>query len=193
MEPPQEAARQKYGVEARVSQHPEPFEDAPFHSFRYQADFYPSFLAPASATIQLTKHGGYLTWTLYAPNMANVVTFTDSVTLSGADMRRLFASLDSSSVLTMTTQQQLGTDGIFVHNRVWQDTLHNTFRFWSPRKQRNPAQHRVAVAILDIVRRKVRAPQAQEYGESLEQYFDLGLPCKVVRTNPCEVRLAVGG
>jgi hypothetical protein len=44
-------------------------------------------------------------------------------------------------------------------------------------------------AVLGLCQRKFTAPKQQAYFESLEQYFDFGLPCKVTSTEPFEVRI----
>jgi hypothetical protein len=92
-------------------------------------------------------------------------------------------------MLKMTSKEQQGTDGITVYNTVVQDSASNKFTFWSPRKNSAPQEHRLVEAVLGLAQRKFTTQKEQEYFESLEQYFDFGLPCKVTRTDPFEVRI----
>nr|GFC90409.1 hypothetical protein [Tanacetum cinerariifolium] len=111
----------------------------------------------------------------------------DSAHLSSADLTFFFSKLDSIPVLKMRTKEQLGTDGITVYNTISRDSVQNKFQFWSPRKASAPQEHKLVEAVLGLARRKFTTQQEQEYFESLEQYFDFGLPCKVTSTNPFEV------
>ena len=119
-----------------------------------------------------------------------VISFADSATLTKDDINYFFTAVDSLSVLKMKSPEYPGgTDGITVYNNITLDTSRNEFKFWSPRRNRNPQEHKLVEAILALSRRKFAMLKQQEYFESLEQYFDFGLPCKITSTNPLEVRV----
>jgi hypothetical protein len=82
-----------------------------------------------------------------------------------------------------------GSDEMTVYNTVSQDSLSNKFKCWSPRKDSAPQEHKLVEAVLGLCQRKFTAPQQQAYVESLEQYYNFGLPCRVTSTEPFEVRL----
>lgn len=120
------------------------------------------------------------------------VLFADSAALGKDDVRFFFAALDGVPLFKMATQESYGLDGITVYNVVSQDSLHNKFKFWSPRKKGNPQEHHLVEALIGLSRRKFKSLKQQAYFESLEQYFDFGLPCRVTSTKPFEVRIYGG-
>ena len=119
-----------------------------------------------------------------------VLTFADSATLTKHDINYFLTAVDSLPVLKMKSPEYPGgTDGITVYNNITLDTSRNEFKFWSPRRDRNPQEHKLVESILGLSRRKFATLKQQEYFESLEQYFDFGLPCKITSTSPFEVRI----
>ena len=92
----------------------------------------------------------------------------------------------------MVTREQLGLDGITVYNTISQESAQNKFKFWSPRKNSAPQEHKLVEAVLGLCQRKFTTQKEQEYFESLEQSFDFGLPCKITSTDPFEVRMYGG-
>lgn len=160
------------------------------HSFSYQGEFAPSFLSPCTISITTKDNGGLIKLLTYKyGNNSKTVSLADSANLSPADLDFFFTKLDSVPVLNMVTNKQLGLDGITVYNTVLKDGISNKFEFWSPRKTQNPQEHKVVEAVLGLARRTLTAQKEQEYFESLEQYFDFGLPCKITSTDPFEVRI----
>jgi hypothetical protein len=160
------------------------------HSFSYQGEYYPSFMPPCTISIIAKGKSAHLWLSVFQyRDTVTTLSFATSATLSPADLTFFFAKLDSVPVLRMGTKEQVGPDGITVYNTVSQDSVSNKFKFWSPRKDSAPQEHKLVEAVLGLCQRKFTAPQQQAYVESLEQYFDFGLPCKVTRTDPFEVRL----
>lgn len=154
-------------------------------SFVYQGDFYPAFLPTATFVIRTHQEAGQLKLTRYKSRSSRE-QLVDSVALTERELRTFFSALDSVPLLKMTTKEQAGTDGITVENSVSRNGVHNHFRFWSPKK---PSQeHQLVEAVLGLARRKFLQPQ-KAYFESLEEYFDFGLPCEITSTDPYEVRI----
>ncbi len=169
----------------------EPAQHGRQYQFHYRGEYYPSFMPPCVISIVARDSTQRMTLRAYDDRRATPVTIVqDSAHLSSADLTLFFSKLDSIPVLKMRTkEQQLGTDGITVYNAISRDSVQNKFRFWSPRKHSSPQEHKLVEAVLGLARRKFTTQQEQEYFESLEQYFDFGLPCKIVSTNPFEVRM----
>jgi hypothetical protein len=165
-------------------------QEAKIPSFSYQGEYYPSFMAPCTISIVAKGKSAHLWLSVFQyRDTVTTLSFATSAALSPADLAFFFAKLDRVPVLRMGTKEQIGTDGITVYNTVSQDSLTNKFKFWSPRKASAPQEHKLVEAVLGLCQRKFTAPQQQVYLESLEQYFDFGLPCKVTSTEPFEVRL----
>jgi hypothetical protein len=162
-------------------------------SFLYQGDFFPAFLPAATFAIQSAQGAGQLKLTRYQwpdrqhPGVHQQVLFADSISLTENDLRNFFGALDSVPLLKMTTKQQLGMDGIDVENRVLRNGVSNHFRFWSPKKP--SPEHKLIEAVLGLARRKFPLLPQKVYVESLEEYFDFGLPCEIISTRPWEVRI----
>jgi hypothetical protein len=155
-------------------------------SFVYRGDFYPAFLPTATFVIQTHQEAGQLKLTRYKSRSSRE-QLVDSVTLTESELRTFFSALDSVPLLKMATKEQVGADGIDVENSVSHNGLHNHFRFWSPRK---PSQeHKLVEAVLGLARRKFLLQPQKAYFESLEEYFDFGLPCEITSTDPYEVRI----
>jgi hypothetical protein len=168
----------------------EPAQHGKQYQFRYRGEYYPSFMPPCIITIVARDSTQRITLRAYDDHRATPVTIVqDSAHLSSADLTFFFSKLDSIPVLKMRTKEQLGMDGITVYNTISRDSAQNKFQFWSPRKDNAPQEHKLVEAVLGLARRKFTTQQEQEYFESLEQYFDFGLPCKVTSTNPFEVRM----
>jgi hypothetical protein len=160
------------------------------HSFSYQGDYYPSFLPSSTISIMTTPDVQRMWLSIYQyRDTVKTLTLATSAALSPADQAFFATKLAGVPVLKMRTKEQLGTDGITVYNTISRDSVQNKFHFWSPRKASAPQEHKLVEAVLGLARRKFTTQQEQEYFESLEQYFDFGLPCKVTSTNPFEVRM----
>lgn len=158
--------------------------------FAYYTDFSPSFMP--SCRISIIKKGEIGQLKLIVYNFRDTsrtlrVAYADSVVLKDSDFNYFFNTLDSISLMTMKTDSSMGLDGIGVQNTCYQDTIKNTFYFWSPNK--GSKEHKIVEAVIGLTRQKFTSMKQQEYFESLEQYFDFGLPCKKISDNPYEVRI----
>jgi len=159
-------------------------------TYSYQVSFHPSFMPPCVVAVKATDYKGVITLTNYKETATELVTSSvDSALLAQDDVKFLDAGLSSIPLFEMITKESTGTDGITVENVVSRGQLENKFSFWSPSKSREPQQHRIVEVILGLSRRKFTTLKHQEYFESLEQYFDFGLPCKIISTSPFEVRI----
>jgi hypothetical protein len=169
----------------------EPKQEAKKYSFSYRGEYYPSFMPPCIITIVARDSINRISLRAYDDRRGTPITILkDSTSLSPADLAFFFTKLDSIRVLKLGTgNYPPGTDGITVYNTISQDSTERKFKFWSPRKDRSPQEHKLVEAVLGLSRRKFTAPKEQEYFESLEQYFDFGLPCKITSTDPFEVRI----
>lgn len=157
----------------------------------YHGDFYPSFMPSSKFDIAIRNGEGRIKLGVYHYiDTTEVISFADSATLTKDDINYFFTAVDSLPVLKMKSPEYPGgTDGITVYNNITLDTSRNEFKFWSPRRNRNPQEHKLVEAILGLSRRKFATLKQQEYFESLEQYFDFGLPCKIISNRPFEVRI----
>ena len=159
-------------------------------AFAYQGEFYPSFMHSCAFAIKTNDGAGRIKLTVFNDrDSLRTAVFADSAALNGDDVRFFFTVLDSVPLFKMATKESYGLDGITVYNVVSQDSLHNKFKFWSPRKKGAPQEHKLVEAVIGLSRRKFTSLKQQEYFESLEQYFDFGLPCRVTSTEPFEVRI----
>lgn len=158
-------------------------------SFRYQGEFYPSFMPECRISIQANKGVGQIKLTIAKDLESETAVALDSLSLNATDLALFYTSLDSVRLLESVTNTSYppGTDGITVYNTVTQDGKQSKFHFWSPR--RNSSEHRVVDAVMGLARRKFISQRLQEYFEDLEQYFDHPLPCKINNTSPLEVRI----
>jgi hypothetical protein len=172
----------------------EPKQEAKKYSFSYRGEYYPSFMPPCIITIVARDSINRISLRAYDDRRATPVTIlTDSANLSPADLTFFFTKLKGVPVLTLgNTDYPPGTDGITVYNTISQDSIEHKFKFWSPRKTRAPQEHKLVEAVLGLSRRKFTTQKEQEYFESLEQYFDFGLPCKITSLNPFELRMYGG-
>ena len=163
------------------------------HSFSYQGDYYPSFLPSCTISITTTPDVQRMWFSIYQyRDTVKTLTLATSAVISSADQAFFATKLAGVPVLKMISKEQQGTDGITVYNKVVQDSASNKFTFWSPRKNSAPQEHQLVEAVLGLARRKFTTQKEQEYFESLEQYFDFGLPCKITSTDPFEVRIYGG-
>jgi hypothetical protein len=162
-------------------------------SFVYVGQFEPSFLEDATFVVRSQRGTGRLRWTRYhrpePTDTLRYAVFADSVALTPEDLQGFFTALDSVPLLTLRTKDRLQLDGIRVQNAVAQDGARNAFRFQSPTKADDPAEHRLVEAVLGLARRKFRTLPERDYLERLEGYFDFGLPCEITATAPFEVRV----
>lgn len=162
-------------------------------AFAYQGEFYPSFMHSCTFVIKTNDGAGRLKMTVFNDrDSLRPALFADSAALNKDDLRFFFTALDSVQLFKMATKESYGLDGITVYNVVSQDSLHNKFKFWSPRKKGAPQEHKLVEAVIGLFRRKFTSLKQQKYFELLEQYFDFGLPCRVTSTEPFEVRIYGG-
>lgn len=160
------------------------------HAFAYLGEFYPSFMPSCTFVIKTNDGTGRIKLTVFNDrDSLRTALSADSATLDKDDLRFFFTVLDSVPLFKMATKESYGLDGITVYNVVSQDSMHNKFKFWSPRKKGNPQEHKLVEAVIGLSRRKFTSLKQQEYFESLEQYFDFGLPCRITSTEPFEVRI----
>jgi hypothetical protein len=89
--------------------------------------------------------------------------------------------------MKMKSNRSMALDGIGIQNTYLQDIHKNEFYFSSPNK--GSKEHQIVEAVIGLSKRKLTKKNAQEYFESLEQYFDFGLPCQKIRDKPYEVRI----
>lgn len=169
----------------------EPKQEVKKYSFSYRGEYYPSFMPPCIITIVARDSINRISLRTYDDRRETPITILkDSTSLSPADLTFFFNNLDSIRVHKLGTgNYPPGTDGITVYNTISQDTTEYKFKFWSPSKAREPQEHKLVEAVLGLSQRKFTAQKEQEYFESLEQYFDFGLPCKITSTDPFEVRI----
>jgi hypothetical protein len=169
----------------------EPKQEVKKYSFSYRGEYYPSFMPPCIISIVARDSTNRIKLRAYDDRRATPITILeDSASLSPADLTFFFSKVDSVLVGKLgTSDYPPGTDGITVYNTISQDSTARKFKFWSPRKNRSPQEHKLVEAVLGLSRRKFTASKEQEYFESLEQYFDFGLPCKIISTDPFEVRM----
>ncbi|MCB9174367.1 MAG: hypothetical protein H6589_07145 [Flavobacteriales bacterium] len=158
--------------------------------FAYYADFGPSFMPSCRISIIRKDKIGQIKLTVY--NFRDTsrtlrINYADSVELTESDFKYFFNTLDTISLMKMKSDSSMGFDGIGVHNTCYQDSIKNSFYFWSPNK--GSKEHKIVEAVIGLSRQKFTAMKYQEYFESLEQYFDFGLPCKKISDNPYEVRI----
>lgn len=160
------------------------------HSFSYQGEYYPSFIPSCTISITATPDVQRIWLSVYQyRDTVKTLTLARSAALTPADLAFFRTKLAGVPVLKMVTKAQQGTDGITVDNTVVQDSATNKFSFWSPRKDSAPQEHQLVEAVLGLAQRKFTTQKEQEYFESLEQYFDFGLPCRITSTDPFEVRM----
>lgn len=163
----------------------------PPNYFAYYADFLPSFMEPCRIEIVSKTNIGRMKITVFKPTKQDrEILFTDSTVLDKVDLNSFFNTLDSISLLKFKPgKENMGLDGIKVYNTVYSDSATNEFKFWSPRKTTEPKEHKIVEAVIELARKKFYTLRHQEYFESLEQYFDYGLPCKIISQNPYEIRI----
>jgi hypothetical protein len=169
----------------------EPKQEVKKYSFAYRGEYYPAFMPSCLITIVARDSVNRIHLRAEDDHRATPITILDdSTSLSPADLTFFFAKLDSLSVRKLgTSDYPPGMDGITVYTTISQGSTQHKFKSWSPRKHRAPQEHKLIEAVLGLSRRKFTALKEQEYFESLEQYFDFGLPCKITSTDPFEVRI----
>lgn len=158
--------------------------------FAYYVDFDPSFMPSCRISIIKKDKIGQIKLTVYnfrETSRTLGINYADSVVLTESDFKYFFNTLDTISLIKMKSDSSMGCDGIGVHNTFYQDSIKNAFYFWSPNK--GSKEHKIIEAVIGLSRRKFTGMKYQEYFESLEQYFDFGLPCKKISDNPYEVRI----
>jgi len=132
---------------------------------------------------------GELKLTIYEiKDTSRTVALTDSVKLNKGDFDDFFRKLgDEVNLLETKSNPESGLDGIGVNNFVRNGNEHNEFHFWSPRK--GTSEHKIIETWMRLVRNHFTALKHIEYFESLEQYFDFPLPCRITSRDPWEVRI----
>jgi len=158
--------------------------------FAYYADFGPAFMPSCRISIIKNDKIGQIKLTVF--NFRDTsrtlrINYVDSVVLTESDFKYFFNTLDTISLMKMKSDSSMGFDGIGVNNTCYQDSIKNAFYFWSPNK--GSKEHKIVEAVIGLSRQKFTAMKCQEYFESLEQYFDFGLPCKKISDNLYEVRI----
>jgi hypothetical protein len=156
--------------------------------FEYHTKFSPAFFNSCQISISRKNNIGQLKLTVY--NFIDTTensSFSDSAVLSASDFNFFFHKLGSISLMKMKSNRSMALDGIGVQNTYLQDTHKNEFYFSSPNK--GSTEHQIVEAVIGLSKRKLTKKNAQEYFESLEQYFDFGLPCQKIRDKPYEVRI----
>ncbi len=157
-------------------------------NFEYHTTFSPAFFNSCQISISRKNNIGQLKLTVY--NFIDTTenfSFSDSAVLSASDFNFFFHKLGSISLMKMKSNRSMALDGIGVQNTYLQDIHKNSFYFSSPNK--GSKEHQIVEAVFDLSKRKLTKKNAQEYFESLEQYFDFGLPCEKIRDKPYEVRI----
>jgi hypothetical protein len=160
-------------------------------NFEYHTKFSPAFFNSCQISISRKNNIGQLKLTVY--NFIDTTgnsSFSDSAVLSASDFNFFFHKLGSISLMKMKSNRSMALDGIGVQNTYLQDTHKNGFYFSSPNK--GSKEHQIVEAVIGLSKRKLTKKNAQEYFESLEQYFDFGLPCKKISEKPYEVRIYGG-
>ena len=158
--------------------------------FAYYADFAPSFMPSCRISIIKKDRIGQIKLTVFNfidTSGTTRINYVDSLELTESDFKYFFNTLDTISLMKMKSDSSIGLDGIVVNNTCYKDSIKNTFYFWSPNK--GSKEHKIVEAVVGLSRQKFKAIKYQEYFESLEQYFDFGLPCKKINDSPYEVRI----
>lgn len=154
--------------------------------FEYYTKFSPAFLHSCKISISKKNNIGQIKLTVFNFLDTNL-SFSDSAVLSASDFNFFFRKLGSISLMKMKSNRSMALDGIGVHNTYLQDNRKNQFYFSSPIK--GSKEHQIVEAVIGLSQFDLTDTKSQEYLESLEQYFDFGLPCKKISDKPYEVRI----
>jgi hypothetical protein len=125
----------------------------------------------------------YTTW----QDIPHLIIYRDSVLLSEEDFELFFNLLDTIQILKLQPNENYGMDGITVVNKIKINEDSVQFKFWSPYKE--APEQRLVEAIFALCRNRFKDELFQEYFETLEQYFNFGLPCKIISKAPLEIRI----
>ena len=178
--------------------------------FAYYVSFSPAFLQSSRISIIRENGKGLIKFTVFkfyenSTVVTNVykgypqiffndttrkvrkIDYSDSTALSQADFKYFFTTLGNISLIKMESDSTFGFDGIAIFNICYQGKDKNVFFYWSPRK--GSKGHKIVEAVIGLSRLKFTSKKYTEYFESLEQYFEFGLPCKKISENPFEVRI----
>lgn len=156
--------------------------------FNYRIEFSPSFMPPC--TMEISESGSTAQFKVTIHELKDTtltIGLLDSVNLTKSDLDSFFRGLGDIDLLQAKTDENQGLDGIRVRNFVSKGEKHNEFYFWSPRKETK--EHKIVEALVELSRKKFTDLKHTEYFESLEQYFDFPLPCKITSKDPWEVRI----
>ena len=159
--------------------------------FEYHMKFSPAFFNSCKISISKKNNRGQIKLTVFNfIDTTRNLSFSDSAVLSASDFNFFFHKLGTISLMKMKSNRSMALDGIGVHNTYLQDNRKNQFYFSSPNK--GSKEHQIVEAVIGLSKRKLTKTNAQEYFESLEQYFDFGLPCEKISDKPYEVRIYGG-
>jgi hypothetical protein len=159
--------------------------------FEYHMKFSPAFFNSCKISINKKNNIGQINIAVFNfPGITEKVSFSDSAVLSASDFNFFFHKLGSISLMKMKSNRSMALDGIGVYNMYFQDNRKNQFYFSSPNK--GSKEHQIVEAVIGLSKRKLTKTNAQEYFESLEQYFDFGLPCEKISDKPYEVKIYGG-
>ena len=159
--------------------------------FEYYTKFSPAFFNSCKISISKKNNRGQIKLTVFNfIDTTRNLSFSDSAVLSASDFNFFFHKLGTISLMKMKSNRSMALDGIGVHNTYLQDNRKNQFYFSSPNK--GSKEHQIVEAVIGLSKRKLTKTNAQEYFESLEQYFDFGLPCEKISDKPYEVRIYGG-
>jgi hypothetical protein len=177
--------------------------------FYYKGDFYPSFMEKCVVTICKNDTASFVKLTIWdypresyefnntiirkfhidtnKREIPKIILSEDSFFLEETEIKLFYNNLDTISILNILPNENFGLDGITVDNQIQIGNQKASYRFWSPDK--SDKEHKLIEAIFALCRIKFKDKKYQEYFESLEGYFDFGLPCKIISTDPLEVRI----
>jgi hypothetical protein len=157
-------------------------------TFNYKIEFSPSFMPPCKMDISGADSTGQLRITIYEMRDTTlIIRLLDSVKLGRQDFDNFFHGLGDVDLLKVKTNPESGLDGIGVDNFIIKGAERNEFHFWSPRK--GTKEHKIIEALMQLSRKHFADLRHIEYFESLEQYFDFPLPCKITSRDPWEIRI----
>lgn len=159
--------------------------------FEYYTKFSPAFFNSCKISISKKNNRGQIKLTVFNfIDTTRNLSFSDSAVLSASDFNFFFHKLGSISLMKMKSNRSMALDGIGVYNMYFQDNRKNQFYFSSPNK--GSKEHQIVEAVIGLSQLNLKDTKSQEYLESLEQYFDFGLPCEKINDKPYEVRIYGG-
>ena len=159
-------------------------------NFSYKITFESTFIARSIVEIVKTKDIGKIKFTFYDHNKkSKSKTIIISKLLLKDDFHEFFNILDTISLIHFSSLKGVGIDGIYVFIDVKQENKKNFIHFWSPRKLTEPIESRIVEAIFYLLRKKIAEKKAIFYLDKLEDFFDFGLPFRISKIHPLEIRI----